>query len=346
MQQIDTLSGGHIEKMNICADLHYDVPVDFVIRYEKGERQIFSKYHLEKFRQGGVNFIIAPIYVELWYKPEKALRRGLEILDIILEEIETTTELVMVKDFQDFKLLDNPDKIGIMIGVEGGELIEDSFYLLDIYYKLGVRCFGFVHGEPNLIADAGSFQDSKRGIFEFGKMLIEELEKKEWIIDGAHLPSIGLDQLIELTKKPFLISHTLLENPGRNVGLSECQIIKLARKGCLIGLAALNIHPENEKIGAVPDIQEYVRWLNYVKSITGSVDCIGFGFDFYDFLDPDFIKRRFPGMIFDRVEGLEGVQNVKNLFPLLKDAGYSEKEIEKMKGGNLMNFLRNLWGVK
>ncbi len=202
-QQAGTLSGGHIEKMKICVDLHYDVPVDFVIRHERGERQIFSKYHLKKLRQGGVNFIIAPIYVELWFKPEKALRRGLEILDIILEEIEVTPELVQIKDFQDFKLLDDPEKIGIMIGVEGGELIEDSFHLLDIYYKLGVRCFGFVHGEPNLIADAGSFQDSKRGIFEFGKILIVELEKKGWIIDGAHLPSTGLDQLIELTKNHF-----------------------------------------------------------------------------------------------------------------------------------------------
>ncbi len=113
------------------------------------------------------------------------------------------------------------------------------------------------------------------------------------------------------------------------MGLSGSQIRKLAEKGCLIGLAALNIHPENENTGAVPDIQEYVRCLNYVKEVTGSVDCIAFGFDFYDFLDAGFIKRRFPGLIFDRVQGLEGVQNVKNLFPLLQEAGYSSEEIEK-----------------
>lgn len=332
-----------MKKMIICADLHYDVPVDFIMRHEKGEKQIFSKYHLKKFRQGGVNFFIAPIYVETWFKPEKALRRGLEILDVILEEIEITPELVKIEDFQGFKFLDNPEKIGIMIGVEGGELIEDSFHLLDIYYKLGVRCFGFVHGEPNLIADAGSFLNSKRGIFNFGKILIEELEKKGWIIDGAHLPSIGLDQLIELAKKPFLISHTLLENPGRNAGVSECQIRKLAEKGCLIGVAALNIHQEDEKVGAVADVQEYVRCLNYIKDITGSVDCIGFGFDFYDFLEASFIKRRYPGLIFDKVQGLDEMQNVKNLFPLLEEAGYSKKEIEKMKGGNFVNLLKNLW---
>ncbi|HOL49835.1 MAG TPA: membrane dipeptidase [bacterium] len=329
--------------MHICIDLHYDVPLDFFYRHQNGEKNIFSKYHLEKIQQGGVNCFIAPIYVEPWFKPDKALRRGMETLEIILEEIENTRQLVKIEKFDDFKQLQDAEKIGIIIGVEGGEIIEDSFYLLDVYYRLGVRCFGFVHGEPNLVADAGSFQNSKGGIFEFGRKLIKQLENRGWIIDGAHLPSYGLDQLIEIATKPFLISHTLLENPGRNVGLSRSQVEKLAEKGCLIGLAVLNIHQENEEMGAVPDIHEYVKCLNYIKNITGSVDCIGLGFDFYDFLDAGFIKRRYPGLVFDRVEGLEGIQDTKNLFPLLENSGYSQTDIEQIKGKNFINLVRKLW---
>lgn len=133
---------GSIEKPLRVVDLHADLPVDITKRRARGEHGILEGYHLEKLKKGSVSTLISPIWVESSYKPSGALKRSLQIADALLEDLKESTSFRLVRNCEEFLGAEADGEIGLVLGVEGGEMIEDDLGLLRNFYRLGVRCFG------------------------------------------------------------------------------------------------------------------------------------------------------------------------------------------------------------
>jgi membrane dipeptidase len=290
-----------------------------------------------------VNCFVGPIYVEAWFKPEKALRRALVVFEAIASEVAEDPEFHLVRNVAELESCRTRPGVGMILGAEGGEFIEDSLELLHVFHQLGMRCVGLVHGEPNLLADAGSFRNSKGGLTPFGRRAIAEMEDIGCIVDAAHLPSVGLNQLLDIAREPFLLSHSWPEGMPEKYGLSREQIRRAAALGCVIGISSTNCHAKDEASGPIPDVRKYVEIMKYLADIAGGVDCIGLGFDFDYFVDAEFLRRRYPDTIFEPVKDLEGPEKVGRLLDLLRQEGFSDEDVRRIAGGNFVRLAGKVW---
>src|ERR1700722_13323513 len=102
-------------------DLHADLPADVIKYRDLGERSVMERRHLPKLRKGGVTALIAPIWVESRFKPRKAMKRGLRIVDAFLEDLAESTDLVLVKDASALTAAEAKGKVAVVLGCEGGE---------------------------------------------------------------------------------------------------------------------------------------------------------------------------------------------------------------------------------
>lgn len=192
-------------------DLHSDLPLDVTNRRAKGERNVLERFHVGKLRKGSVGVVISPIWVESEYKPFAALKRGLQIAEAFLEDLNESEDVRLLKNYEDYLRAEAEDKIGLILGSEGGEFIEDDLGLLRLFYRLGLRCFGFCWNQRNLMADGWDHYRDDRGLTDFGKQVVEELNRLRVIIDLAHMSRKGFWDVLEVTKS--LLFSRILARP-------------------------------------------------------------------------------------------------------------------------------------
>ena len=93
---------------------------------------------LNLFKKGSVGVVVSPIWLPEEYKPN-GLKRGLQIANAFLEDIKESQAFRLVTRYRDLLDLERSGKVGLVLGCEGGEIIEDDLNLLNIYYRLGLR---------------------------------------------------------------------------------------------------------------------------------------------------------------------------------------------------------------
>ncbi len=128
----------------------------------------------------------------------------------------------------------NDDKLNILMTLEGASPIINSIENLSAFYQLGVRAITLTHNHRNFLADGVG---SDYGLTDFGKEIVLECEKLKIIVDVAHLSDRGFDDVVNITNKPFMASHSNcreLCNMPRN--LTDYQIKEIVSKKGFIGL--------------------------------------------------------------------------------------------------------------
>ena len=131
-------------------DLHADLPFEVMRRREAGQHRVLEERFLSLFRKGSVSAVVSPIWLPGEYKPS-GLKRGLQIADAFLEDIKESKTFRLVTNYKEFLDAERKSKIGLILGCEGGEIIEDDIHLLHVYYALGLRSFRF-HVESTKLA--------------------------------------------------------------------------------------------------------------------------------------------------------------------------------------------------
>src|SRR4029077_8313386 len=102
-------------------------------------------------------------------------------------------------------------KIGFVITMEGVEPLGDDLDLLRAFYELGVHAIGLTHARTNAAGHGGVFAargSSPDGLTPFGRDLVRECEQLGIIVDLAHINPAGFKEIIDLTTKPPIVSHT------------------------------------------------------------------------------------------------------------------------------------------
>lgn len=218
-----------------------------------------------------------------------------------------------------------------VLTIEDGRMINGSMEKLAYVHEQGVRaialtwnfanCFGYPNSKD---ADIMS-----RGLTDFGKEAIVEMNRLGILVDVSHLSDGGFADVARYATKPFIASHSncrALTPHTRN--LTDDMIRTLAEKG---GVSGINLGPDFlAPAGAEPDSKvEYLaaHVLHFLK--VGGEDCVGFGTDF------------------DGVGGhleISHPNDMERLFDVLHKKGMTERQLDKFASGNVLRVMKECIG--
>lgn len=320
-------------------DLHADIPWNLTHR-RRGEIKdsrkgsVLDARHLSKLRRGGIQGFNAIIWVESQYKPERALARGLVILDSVLEDLKETKNFELATSSKDFRrIFEAKKKITMFLGIEGGELIQGEITLLRTFYNLGVRSFGLVWNQRNMLADGYSEVHTRNGgsgLSEFGIKSVEECNRLGILVDGAHITPNGLSDILEVSKKPIMVSHGSTKvHPGTLRPLSDEHLREIAENGGIAGIFAIN------KENSMPTLESYVDHIEYAVKVAG-IEHVGLGFDYCDFITSDLPSTTKP------IKGLKDARDSQNVIKVLRQRGFKESDIRKIASENFLRVFEDV----
>lgn len=254
----------------------------------------------------------------------------------------------------------------VYISIENGYPIGKDMTLLETFYRLGVRMFGPVHFANNDLADSATDPNGPEwnGLSPLGKQVVAEANRLGIVLDASHASDDALDQMIELSRTPIVLSHSsckAIHDHPRNV--DDARLRKLAAAGGVVQINSMYVAPSEQN-------PEYAQELAKLQARYGRVASLSteraaelarerralrakYGIrqaTFDDFLrhllhalevvGPDHVGI---GADWDGGGGVAGMNDVVHLPKIteaLLEAGYSERDLTKIWGGNVLRVLR------
>ncbi|WP_113925933.1 dipeptidase [Cognataquiflexum aquatile] len=229
-------------------------------------------------------------------------------------------QFLVIKSKEDVQQLAESRKtdkniIGGLLGIEGGHALEGKIENLDKAYEAGVRLIGPSHFFDNELGGSAHGM-SGEGLTDFGIAVVKRMNELNMIIDLAHASPKMFDDVLALSTKPVMVSHTGIRavlNSPRN--LSDDQIRRLAAKGGIIGIAFFDMAVGEDEIKGI------VACMKRVKNLVG-IEHVALGSDYDGSV----------GVPFD-ITGLPIIVEA-----LMKE-GFSDDEIKAIMGENVKRFL-------
>lgn len=325
--------------MTHVIDGHFDLLLDVAIQREHGRRNVIESDYLPDFVAGGVQTVVAAIYIDSQFLPEMGLRKALQQISALHAEADESPEKIMVcKSVSDIETAKRLGKIGFVLSLEGAEPLYNDLSMLRVFYELGVRLMGLVWSRRNFVGDGSHFrpvrEGRKGGLTEFGVRVVEEAESMGIILDVSHLNDEGFWDLIEIARKPIVASHSncrSLADSMRN--LTDEQIKAIARTNGVIGVNGVNFFVADTDDEA--DIAHMIDHIDHIVNLVG-VEHVGLGLDI---IEP-FKKYESPAVLAqigrNDFDVIKGHAKIPELARALANRGYKDEEIELIMGKNFM----------
>ena len=249
------------------------------------------------------------------------------------KEIEANKDLI--KQVFSYKDIEENKLMSAMLTLEEGDVINDDLDILELYYRLGVRMIALTWnfknsiGSPNFTPNPDRYQmlrtlNTIDGLTDFGKEYIKKCNELGIIIDVSHLGDKGFKDVLELSTKPIVASHSnarAICDVARN--LSDEMILKLHKNNGVMGMNFCEDFISNDSNGSVENI---IKHIDHIKEL-GCIDNIGIGSDF------DGIKKR---------NEMSDCSQMYMLIDALKEHGYSNEEIEKICHKNVLRVYKEV----
>jgi membrane dipeptidase len=368
-----------IHEKCLTLDTHCDTPMlmikpGFSVREEN--KAPHSRVDLPRMKKGGLDAMFFAVFTAQKPRTEenyqKTYRLAHQMLDSIHSMLKHNSDLATIAlKADDLARIEKTGKRAIYIGMENGFPLAKDISRVEEFYKLGVRYITLCHSYHNDICDSSS--DGKpaehNGVSDFGKQVIAEMNRLGMMVDVSHASDKSFFDAIELSKAPVIASHSSVRAVAKhNRNMTDEMIKKLAKKGGVIQICLLDeyikepdtttvkyqrmkqIHKrykevtekttdsEKEKLfkewdeaqamnpELMPTVKDMVDHIDHVKNLVG-VDYVGIGSDF------------------DGGGGLRDCADVSqfpNITMELLRRGYTETEIKKIWGGNLLRVFREV----
>lgn len=201
------------------------------------------------------------------------------------------------------------------LGLEGAQVLEGDAANVDVMFDAGYRMMGLTHFYDN--ETGGSAHGAEKGgLTAFGRTVVEKMEAKKMIIDLAHASPRLIEDVLAMAKRPIIVSHTGVKGTCNNArNLSDDQMRRIAATGGVIGIGFW----ETAVCGR--DTRAIAEAIQYASRVVG-VDHLGLGSDWDGAVSASF--------------DASGISQVTD--ELLK-LGFSESDIEKIMGGNVIRVL-------
>ena len=337
------------------ADLHRDAVVvdthnDLILLVDhfdhRQQPNHFADYWLPELRAGGVDVGVLPICLEEQYQSEGGLRQTLLLVERIHQLVaDNADEVALCLIGDDVDAAVAAGKIAVVIALEGAHAIGQDPQLIRTMHRVGVRVVSLAHFGRTFLADGSGLDDTSRGgLTPHGVEVFQEMERLGIVFDISHLGLAGVDDVLSLATRPFLATHSAclaLTDVHRNLG--DEQIKRIAELGGVINVAAaipFFIDPEQATAERVVD---------HIEHLIGRRRSCRIEPDFID----DYFQKVYGGWIVpkDLGEGdipraeIERPSDLPRLTEVLVARGWSEDDIRKILGGNVLRVLRDVMGV-
>jgi membrane dipeptidase len=334
--RIDRLQAGGI------IDMHFDLPMDL---YEKRDRKnVLETEFLPELHAGHISVIGTAIYIEDRYLPDGGLCVALDQIARLYTETEGNGRFAICRTYREIEAARQTGRIALLITIEGAEPLGSDLDLLRVFYELGVRSIGLTHARSNAAGHGGAFAangSSPEGVTAFGSEVIRECERLGIIIDLAHINPAGFDEILSITTKPPIVSHTNVRryyNIERNI--SDAQIKMIGERGGVIGANSILVSPKEEE----STMDRYVDHIEEIANLIG-IDGVGIGFDFFEFIYRQWPESRQKELAakFTKPHFIPDLRNhshAPNLTRKLIERGFSDKDIEKILRGNWLRIFK------
>ena len=299
----------YLHKTSPVADAHFDLVTEVYERRLRGERGVLNRYYKKEFQKSGVNLIIASLFLgtdelndcmENGIFPKGAvLKKSLEMLAAFYADLEETKGKVqLITDRESLVRLTTKRShsrhhtVGVLLYLEGLDMLEGKPELLRCFYVLGVRgaalCWNYRKELQNVLAKGCFAEDGvgkqENGIKDLGAIMDKGvqalflMEKLGIFVDVSHLGREAAWLLPSFTKKPFAATHAnadALFAHERN--LTDETIKEIARRGGVIGVNSYTKHTlhENSKKSGIDALCDQVIYL--IK--TAGENHVGYGLD-------------------------------------------------------------------
>lgn len=328
---------------------------------------------MPRLKVGQVGGQFWSVWIPVTVTGPAAVQTTIEQIDIVKRlAARYPADLGMAYSADDILRLHKEGRIASLIGVEGGHQIDDSMAVLRAYYALGARYMTLSHATANDFADSATDNPKHHGLTPFGKAVVGEMNRLGMLVDLSHVSPDVMRQALAVTQAPVIFSHSgaravdehprnvpddVLELVARNHGVVMANFAtayvsheravwnaehaaEQAREnsppygGLYIGQPekAKAAMAEWERTHPRPHVTlaQVADHIEHLRKVCG-VDCVGLGSDF------DGIP--------DTPEGLEGVDKYPALLAELARRGWSDDDLGKIAGGNLLRALREAEAV-
>ncbi|MFL6504295.1 MAG: dipeptidase [Candidatus Udaeobacter sp.] len=325
-------------------DMHFDLPMDL---YEKRQRRdVLQTEFLQEFEAGNISVVGAAIYVEDRYLPEAGLRVALDQVARLYAETAASERFAICKSYGDIQAALETGKIAFVITMEGVEPLGTDLNQLRVFYELGVRAIGLTHARTNAAGHGGVFAASgsrTEALTAFGREVVYQCEALGVIIDLAHINPAGFEEILSITTKPPIVSHTnVRQHYDIERNISDGQIRMIGHRRGVIGVNSILVSPREEE----STLDKYVDHIAYIANLIG-IDSVGIGFDFFEFIYRQWSETRQKDLAAKLttphfIPDLTNHSHARNLTRKLIQRGFSDSDIEKILRGNWLRIFKEL----
>jgi membrane dipeptidase len=326
-------------------DGHNDLLLEVAFRsHRRGQVNAFAEHWLPKLRSGGVALQVCPVYVDLPFLPEGALREGLgQVAAFHRAVAENSDRVVAVRRRADLADVESGARTGLMLSMEGAEALGYDPWMAEVMWELGVRMLSLTWNRRNPFAD-GAAESGAGGLSALGRRLVHVCDELGMILDLAHAgPQTYQDILERSGHAPVVVSHAgcraVYDHP-RN--LDDDALRALAARGGVIGIMLHPLAVDAEQ----PTLDRVVDHIDHAVDVMG-IEHVGLGSDFTQQLvralnwvePPDALVPA--GMRTDAaIEGLAGPDDFPNLTEALTRRGYEGERLDAVLGENFLRVFR------
>ena len=360
-------------------DLHIDTPSRMVSEgLNLAESYPYTCVDIPKMKQGGLNAGFFAVFAPARnITPLESVKQGLRIIDVIVEEVKRhPKDLLLATSSNDVLRSRREGKIGILLGVEGGHMIDSSLEVLRQFYRLGVRYLGLTHsGNTPWVGAAEYPAEGPKGLNDFGREVVREMNRLGMMVDMAHASDQAFYDAVETSKAPILNTHAACRAVSKHArNLTDDMLKALARNGGVLGVAyysgmldaghaarfgeLAHIARQRGEVrkqfaggGEKKRLSEELWKLNLAEvKMIGQVPISRFvdhvehaakvaGIDHVGIgSDYDSIGLKLP-------EGLEHIGKTPALITALKARGFSDVAVAKVMGGNMLRAMQKAEAV-
>jgi membrane dipeptidase len=314
------------------ADLHSDLPLGLLKRRFDGSEGSLATEWLPRLRAGGVNLVVCAIYIDSIFLPEGALRRAVQLVDALLEEIAACPEVELALTHADVERITAEGRIAALLAFEGAEPLGQDLAALRLFYRLGMRMLSFAWMRRTAFGDGAWENESRGGLTRLGRQAVREMNRLGIIADVSHASDQTTWDVLESSTQPVIASHSnvrAIRDHPRN--LTDPMIEAIAASGGLVGVVAVAGYIAESE----PTITRWADHIDHVVKLVG-IDHVGVGCDFYDEIMATGASQEIPawnpggslGQL--SFSGMRSRADLPSLTDELLQRGYTEGDLRKV----------------
>ena len=310
----------------ITIDSHTDTPMIFPGDFNIGEKE-GGKVNLPFMEEGRIDAVFMVAYIPQGKRDDASLQAATDYAIERLNQVKrqrsiNPNRMDIATTPQEICAIKKQGKKAICLGIENGYAIGKRIENLRMFKGMGVSYITLCHNGDNDICDSARGKQEWNGLSPFGKEVVREMNRLGIMVDISHAAESTFYDALDISETPIIASHSsaraLCDHP-RN--LTDDQLKALADHNGVAQICLYKgfINKDAEKAS----LSDAIRHINHIVDLVG-VDHVGIGSDF----DGD-----------GELIGCSATNELINITVRLLEEGYSEEDIRKIWGGNLLRVM-------